>query len=107
MDNANTITQDVVLDKKLSEYGRNDDFIASQEITVTITLREYRELVSNNATREHEISKANSDKYERETQIKTLEQRVKALEDENYSLKKKLENFELSRSCERPSGDDF
>jgi hypothetical protein len=37
MDNANTITQDVVLDKKLSDYGRNDDFIASQEITVTIS----------------------------------------------------------------------
>lgn len=99
MDNVNTITQDVVLDKKLSEYGRNDDFVASQEITVTITLREYRELVSHDATREHDISKANSDKYERETKIKTLEQRVKTLEDENYSLRRKLDLDSCESSC--------
>lgn len=104
MDNVNTTTQDVVLDKKLSDYGKNDDFIASQEITVTITLREYRELVSNSATREYEINKANSNRYERETQIKTLEQRVKTLEDENYSLKRKLERLD---SCESSCGDDF
>lgn len=103
MDNVSTTTQDVVLDKKLSDYGKNDDFIASQEITVTITLREYRELVSNNATREHEINKANSDRYERETKIKTLEQRVKTLEDENYSLRRKLD----LDSCESSCGDDF
>ena len=107
MDNVSTTTQDVVLDKKLSDYGKNDDFIASQEITVTITLREYRELVSNNATREHEINKANSDRYERETKIKTLEQRVKALEDENYSLKRKLERLDRCEPCEPSCGDDL
>ena len=102
MDNLNTTTQDVVLDKKLSDYGRNDDFVASQEITVTITLREYRELVSHNATREHEIDKANANKYERETQIKSLEQRIKTLEDENYNLKRKLERLD---SCEYSCGE--
>ena len=34
-----------VLDKKLRDYGNHQDFVASRELSVTITLNEYRSLV--------------------------------------------------------------
>ena len=40
----NTVIKDVVLDKKFDGYGTNyNNFVAQSEITVTITLNEYRE----------------------------------------------------------------
>lgn len=95
MDNA-TI-KDVLLDKKLDRYSSNDnDFIASQEITVTITLSEYRMLVSNDATRQAAIDDANKDKYQREQQIKALSEENAKLKAELYELQKKNEKREES-----------
>ena len=95
MDNA-TI-KDVLLDKKLDRCFSNDnDFIASQEITVTITLSEYRLLVSNNATRQSAIDCANKDKYQREYEIKALREENAKLKAELYELRKKNENREES-----------
>lgn len=90
MDNMSV--KDVVLEKKMDSYGNNsDNFVASQELTVNITLSEYRKLVSSDATRSEAISKANSDKYERENEIKSLKAQVEALKAENYELKKAVE----------------
>ena len=90
MDNMSV--KDVVLEKKMDNYGNNsDNFVASQELTVTITLSEYRKLVSSDATRSEAISKANDDKYERESEIKSLKAQVEALKAENYELKKAVE----------------
>ena len=56
---ADNITlKDVVLDKKLEGYGsegRLNNFVSSQELTVTITLAEYRELVGSQATKKADI----------------------------------------------------
>lgn len=82
----NTVTNNVVLDKKFDGYMSSSDlhnFIAPQEITVTITISEYRELVQKVATREADISKAESDKYERN-------RKIEALEKENAELKAKI-----------------
>ena len=82
----------IVLDKKLDSYGLNrDDFVAPSELTVTITLSEYRQLVSSKATKSYDIDKANNDKWEREEQIRLLEK-------ENTELKSKL--FELINSTD-------
>lgn len=90
MDNMSV--KDVVLEKKMDNYSsNNDNFVASQELTVTITLSEYRKLVSSDATRSEAISKANDDKYERESEIKSLKAQVEALKAENYELKKAVE----------------
>lgn len=90
MDNMSV--KDVVLEKKLDNYGsNNDNFVASQELTVTITLSEYRKLVSSDATRFEVISKAKDDKYERENEIKSLKAQVEALKAENYELRKAVE----------------
>lgn len=77
----NTITTDVVLDKKLDGYGvNNNDFVASSELTVTITLNEYRDLVGKVATSSARISEAEKDKYDRNNENKTLKEKVKELE---------------------------
>ena len=88
----NMSVKDVVLEKKLGGYGADEyNFKASQELTVEITLNEYRALVSSDATRKEAIDKANSDKYERENKIKELLAQVESLKAENYELKKALE----------------
>ena len=77
----NTITTDVVLDKKLDRYGvNNNDFVASSELTVTITLNEYRDLVGKVAASSARISEAEKDKYDRNNENKTLKEKVKELE---------------------------
>lgn len=77
----NTVITDVILDKKLDRYGSNDnDFVADKELTVTITLNEYRDLVGKNATSSARISESEKDKYDRNTENKTLKEKVKELE---------------------------
>ena len=49
---------DKVLEKKLDTYGNNNEnFVAPAELTVTITLGEYRDLVGKVATRQAAIDK--------------------------------------------------
>lgn len=58
-----------VLDKKLDAYySKNNDLLAANELTVTITLAEYRELIGNASKssleiekRDHEITKLKQD----------------------------------------------
>ena len=77
----NTVITDVILDKKLDRYGNNyNDFVADKELTVTITLNEYRDLVGKNATSSARISEAEKDKYNRNIENNTLKERVKELE---------------------------
>lgn len=88
---------DVVLDRKLDadRYGDalNHNFIASQELTVTITLSEYRELVESSATKKKDIDEANNDKYKREREIEAQKKENEALKAENYELKKKIDDL--------------
>lgn len=80
----NTVVSNVVLDKKLDTYSfESKDYIAPQEITVTITLAEYRDLVKRVATRDADIDKANTDRWKREEENKKLK-------EENAKLKEKL-----------------
>ena len=72
-------------DKKVDTYysESSNNFALDGEIVVTITLSEYRTLIKEVATKEHDIKKANQDKYERDC-------RNKALESENAELKQRL-----------------
>lgn len=89
---ANEITQDTVLAKKLEGYDRGkDNFIAPGEATLTITLNEYRKLVTISATTTSQIDAANKDKYNREAENKALKEENAALKAELYELKKKLD----------------
>ena len=99
MDNTTNI--DVVLKKKIDEYGTNfKDFVASHEITVTITIAEYRDLVSKCATRQKDIDDANRDKYTRESENKALKEENARLKAELYELKKSTDATASDRTKE-------
>lgn len=88
---TNKVEADLVLDRKM-DAGRYSDgdlhnYVASQELTVTITLSEYRELVSGIATKDKDISIANDNKYQREQEIKEVKAANDTLKAENYDLK--------------------
>lgn len=83
----NTNITNIVLDKKIDGYGTNlKDFVAPQEITVTITLNEYRELVKEVATKEKDINEANKDKYTREAENDKLRKEVAELKSKLYEM---------------------
>lgn len=87
----NTTVKDVILDKKLDNYGiNNNDFLASGELTVTITLEEYRRLVKDCATREYCINEAEKDKYTREHDNEELRKENAELKAELYELQKQF-----------------
>lgn len=77
--------------KKVENFGANDlNFSGVGEIMVTITLKEYRNLVSTAATTEDIVSKARSDKYNAEKGIEQLKRENAELKAELYSLNKKV-----------------
>lgn len=91
MDN-NTVIKDVILDKKLDRYGfDNNDFLASGELTVTITLSEYRKLVKDVATAQARIDKAEADRYDRNRENERLTEENNRLKAELYEMQKASE----------------
>ena len=75
------------MDKKLESYGWNANaYVAENELTITITLAEYRELVKSVATKQYDIDKANEDKYKRDSENKMLREEVEALRSRLYEL---------------------
>ena len=81
-------------DKKIDTYNKDENnFVIPTELTVTITLNEYRALVSQNATRQKDIDDANKNKYEREAEIKSLKEENARLKGENYDLKSKIDEL--------------
>ena len=75
-----------ILDKKIEHYDwKAKDFVAEGELTITITLAEYRALVASEATKEHAIAKANADKYERDAENARLKEEVNSLRAKLYS----------------------
>ena len=88
----NTTVMDVVLDKKLDTYAwKSEDYLAHQELTVTITLGEYRKLVQDCATANARISAAEEDKYKRNAENEALRNENASLKAELYELQKKLD----------------
>ncbi len=96
-----------LLDKKFDYNTNKNDFILPTEITVTITLSEYRSLVSNAATRQLDIDAANKDRYARENEIKAVKEENARLKGENYDLKLKVDELteHLANSAKKESAD--
>lgn len=65
-----------VLDKKLRDYGNHDDFVAPRELTVTITLNEYRSLVMAKGVNDKTIEYLRNKNYELEQKVQTLIHKV-------------------------------
>ena len=66
--------------EKKTDWGANkNDFAGQDEIMVTITLCEYRELVKANAKHEEELRKAREAKYEAEKKADALRAKLDKL----------------------------
>ena len=65
-----------VLDKKLHDYGNHNDFVAPRELTVTITLNEYRNLVMAKAVNAKTIDDLRDQNYKLEQKAQTLMQKL-------------------------------
>lgn len=94
----NTVVKDVLLDKKIDSYSFDkNDYLASGELTVTITLSEYRKLVKDCATAQTRIDEAENDRYRRNAENE-------ALKKENAELKAEL--YEMKKANETVCGDE-
>ena len=81
------VVTSAVLDKKIENYNwSSKDYVAENELTITITLAEYRELVQSAATKQYDIAKANEDKYKRDSENKMLKEEVDSLRARIYEL---------------------
>lgn len=83
------INEELFKAKNGGEYSRNDisnDFAIPGEITVTITLNEYRALISANAISEKKISDLNSERYDAqaETGERETSERNRRAESQNF-----------------------
>lgn len=77
---------------KFNSYGCNtDNFVVDAELTVRITLDEYRDLVSIKATKDVLVKQAETDKWAREQENKGLKEENAKLKSENYDLLQKLQ----------------
>jgi hypothetical protein len=101
------INEELFKDKKGSDYSRNDiknDFALPGEITVTITLNEYRALVSANAISEKRIYDLNSERYDAQAEANTLKQEREKLVKEIAELKIKISDLLMEKNT--PPQDD-
>ena len=63
--------------KEVDGWGVDrEDFVVDKEITVTITLHEYRELVKTKAIRDFELEKIKTTNYKLEEEIKKLKEKI-------------------------------
>jgi hypothetical protein len=84
--NENDKIIDASVSKKIGEYSPNearDNFVLPHELTVTITLSEYRDLITAKASREGALAKRDREVY------KLLEEN-RQLKNENDLLVKKI-----------------
>lgn len=78
-------------EQKLGYSFKGENFAIEGELTVTITLSEYRELVSIKATKDEAIREAEQNKWKREEENTRLSKENASLKAELYELKKKYD----------------
>lgn len=92
MDN-NIKIMDALLDHKISHYKSDDnDFVADKELTVTITLNEYRQLISAKATKEHDLDKIRSEKWKVQEELNEAKAKIERLYAQLYEKQEEPAN---------------
>ncbi len=84
-----SISEEVqVLSKKMDKWDSpEDNFVATGEITVTITLSEYRDLIKEKATKGTEIQELRNSKYAANEQLKAAKAEITELKEQIVRLK--------------------
>lgn len=81
--------EESLLKRKLDSYSSElKDFQAENELTVEITLNEYRHLIEENAISEYKVKKAEENKYSRDEENRKLKQENKELEMKLFEYRK-------------------
>ncbi|MCI8621499.1 MAG: hypothetical protein HFJ50_07340 [Clostridia bacterium] len=81
--------EESLLKKKIDSYSSElKDFQAENELTVEITLNEYRKLIEEKATADYRIKKAEENKYTRDEENRKLKQKNKELEMKLFEYRK-------------------
>lgn len=89
-----------VLGKKMESFGWDKkNYAAEGELTITITLDEYRHLVASDATKQYDIAKANEDKYKREDENRRLKEEVDSLRQRLYGLQQLCAEKEVTTNA--------
>ena len=81
----------MIIEKTITDNSYNinkDDYVAEGELTVTITLSEYRELIEKRV--ENKLRKEHESWLEQYNRANKAESRVKELEDELNALYKRM-----------------
>lgn len=93
--------EESLLKKKLESYSsEQNDFQAENELTVKITLNEYRNLIKEHALSDHKIKEAEKNKYTRESENKKLKEENKELSMKLEIYKAKYGELEASKNKE-------
>ena len=69
-------------EEKSKPYIKNDDFLIENELTVTITLAEYRDLVGFKAKHDAELTKISNEKWKVEQENRRLKEKILSLTTE-------------------------
>lgn len=77
-------------ERKMERWGSNDNFVAPRELTVTITLGEYRQLISENSRLSNSASQLRDLAQSRLEEIQTRNTRITELENQVAELQHKL-----------------
>lgn len=73
--------------KDFNSYNNSEDnFVANQELTITITLNEYRKLIQEVAKKEADIEGAKREKWKAQSDKSDLEKEIEALRNKVYQL---------------------
>ena len=90
----------MIIEKTVVENNRfninQDDYVAENELTVTITLNEYRNLISESI--ENKQRKEHESWLEQYTRANSAEKRVKELEEEVGNLYKQIARMNQGES---------
>jgi cell division protein FtsB len=101
MENEKTYVLDKVIDalieKKIDNFcSESKDFVIPHELTVTITLKEYRDLVASKASYNNEVSEITLEK-------RKLEKELETYKTENDMLTKKIMRMENDTTAKEDS----
>lgn len=81
-------------ERKIERWGSNDNFVAPRELTLTITLNEYRNLIGDNARLTADSSRANDLAEYRLQEVRARDSRIAVLEAQVKELTEKLKALE-------------
>ena len=80
-------TENQVLSGKIGGYNPDyNNFVCPGELTVQITLNEYRKLIEENATAQHRIDKADMERIEKRREADQLKKENAELKDKIIQL---------------------